>query len=182
MYDHNNIGLRGDILLIRKYEVCFGLVYSILKKVLGTFGVWYWVVVELGSSARGCQRLAQCEHAAAVVCTKCVEQQRLQGGETSPALLSDDHSWHSSDFSQVAAMTTAEAFQSGQMEDVLCDIFSPVWWCHHRENIFFIFFYFLHKANRGSELFSTQPLGPCWCWAAVLIVGWRRYYLLISWL
>lgn len=40
----------------------------------------------------GRQRLAQREHAAAVVCTNCVEQQRLQGEETSPALLSDDHS------------------------------------------------------------------------------------------
>ncbi len=30
-------------------------------------------------------------------------------------------------------MTAAEAFQSGQMEDVPCDIFSPVWRRDHQE-------------------------------------------------
>lgn len=136
---------------------------SILKRVLGKSGVCHRVGVELGFSSRGRQRLAQWAHAAAVVCTKCVEQQRLQGGETSPALLSDDHSSHSSDFSQVAAMTTAEVFHSGQMEDGPCDIFSSVRWCHHREKISCIILnFFLQKTNRRSKLFSSQPICPCW--------------------
>lgn len=66
--------------------------FTTFKESAGYVGCGTGVGVESGSSARGSQRLAQCEHAAAVVCTKCVEQQRLQGGETSPALLSDDHS------------------------------------------------------------------------------------------
>lgn len=64
----------------------------VLRRVLGRFKVRGVVGAELGSSARERQRLARCEHAAAVVCTERVEQQRLQGRETSPALLSDDHS------------------------------------------------------------------------------------------
>lgn len=102
----------------------------------------------------GVSVLAQREHAAAVVCTKCVEQQRLQGGETSPGLLSDDHSWHSSDFSQVAAMTAAEAFQSGQMEDVSCDSFTPARWRHRREKIMCFF-------DIGKRRISG-PLGEIW--------------------
>lgn len=58
-----------------------------------------------------------------------LNRQRPQGRETSPALLSDDHSWHSPDFSQVATPTTAEAFQwSGHMEDASCDVFTHVGW------------------------------------------------------
>lgn len=128
-----------------------------------SFGCGALVGVELRSSARGCQRLAQCEHAAAVVCTARVEQQRLQGGETSPVLLSDDHSWHSSDFSQVSAMTTAEAFQSGQMEGCTLGcvisvlLFEPL----QKGSVNYRTLFEISKAGEESRLFllSTQLLG-----------------------
>lgn len=85
-------------------------------------------------------------------------RQRPQGRETSPALLSDDHSWHSPDFSQVAAPTTAEAFQCcGQMEDASCDVFTHVGWCRHGEKI--------------TRFFSAKNGSP-WVWLGTSRFGW----------
>lgn len=70
-------------------------------------------------------------------------------------------------------MTTAEAFQSGQMEDVPCDIFSPVRWCHHRERITTFFFY--RRIEEGNYLPHNLwiPVGD----AQVFCGIWRIYLL-----
>lgn len=41
--------------------------------------------------------------------------------------MSDDHSWHGFDSSQVTALIRVEVFQSGQMEDTSSDFSSAVW-------------------------------------------------------
>lgn len=64
-------------------------------------------------------------------------------------------------------MTTAEAFQIGQMEDVPRDISSPLLFDGvTTDYVFFLCIYFLHKADRRSKCHTTLEF---------LIEIWRIY-------